>query len=559
MHRKGLHIGFVLAMVLCAVSLHGQSLTGQSSTSSQTSQSQTTISLQSSISKSASSEISPLIAMSSKDYLVTAGDVYSLSFAQGTKSVIYQISVDTTYKIKVANLATLNVRGKTYVEVKEQVEQIVSNNIPMSGVQFILTTPGQFRVRVQGEVTSTAEPSAWGLTRLYDVIQEYMTPYASIRNVQVTDAAGKTRTYDLFKAQRDGDMKENPHVRPGDVITLNRYSRKVTLSGAVERGGSTNTATVDGIYNSNTATVDGIYNSKTATVDGIYAAGTTELDGTYELLDGENLKELISIYGGGYTDFADRDFAEVQRLKAGADEGEGQYEAIYLHSRSEIESFELMNNDRVTIRSIADQRPVVFVEGAIYGAETEVNSSGLVQPANSTVAPIRFSPGENYTYFIRNNSKMFADVADLEKVYIARGGQTISIDAHKIIYDYTYTVDEQLQSNDRLVVPFRQYFVSVAGAVVTPGRYPYLPDRDWEYYIGLAGGFVPNRNSREKVKIVDMYGKKHRKKDPITPETTITAASNSFTYYFSNYSSVITVILSAISTTLTIYIAAQSL
>ena len=60
---------------------------------------------------------------------------------------------------------------------------------------------------------------------------------------------------------------------------------------------------------------------------------------------------------------------------------------------------------------------------------------------------------------------------------------------------------------DTLIIPFRQYLISVAGAVMDPGRYPYIPDRTWEYYIGLAGGFVNEKNMREVVKIRDINGK----------------------------------------------------
>ena len=513
MQKKRLRISLILAAALCAVSLHGQDAgvaaggDGASAGSS--------LAVSNDLEVSERSQV--LLAISSSDYLVTPGDVYRLAFAQGTTPVTYTILVDTSYKIRVANLAVLNVRGKTYVEVKEQVEQVVTKNFSMSGVQFVLTTPGLFYVRVQGEVPSTSEVQAWGLTRLSSVVARHTTAYSSIRNVQVTDSAGRTRTYDLFKAQRNADMSQNPHLRPGDVVTINRYSRKVSLSGAVERGG------------------------------------------TYELLDGENMKDLISVYGSGYTDYADQEFIQVTRLNVDAKEESDKFETIYLRSKSEIENFALLDHDAVSVRSITEQRPVVFIEGAIYGVDTEMTTTGLVQPSNSNIVTARFSPGENYTYFIRNRSRMFADIADLEKVYIEREGKIIPIDAYKIIYDYTYSVEENLQSNDRLVVPFRQYFVSVAGAVVNPGRYPYLPDRTWDYYIGLAGGFIPNRNKREKVSIIDMYGKKHNKKDPITPETTITAASNSFTYFFSNYSSVISTLLTATSLIITVLIAADKI
>ena len=63
-------------------------------------------------------------AMSNPDYLVTAGDVYSLNFAAGTTPVSYKIAVDSSYKIRVANLAVLDGKGKTFVALKNEIENI---------------------------------------------------------------------------------------------------------------------------------------------------------------------------------------------------------------------------------------------------------------------------------------------------------------------------------------------------------------------------------------------------------------------------------------------------
>jgi hypothetical protein len=107
------------------------------------------------------------------------------------------------------------------------------------------------------------------------------------------------------------------------------------------------------------------------------------------------------------------------------------------------------------------------------------------------------------------------------------------------------------------MIPFKQAFISVAGAVNTPGRYPYIPGRTWDYYIGLAGGFVVDKNANQSITIKDIKGNVLGKTDPITPETTITASTNSFTYYFSKYSPVITTILSLISATATLIAVTQ--
>ena len=88
------------------------------------------------------------VAMSNPDYLVTAGDIYTLGYAAGSSAVKYTILVDSSYKIRVSNLSVIDASGKTYLELKKQVEDIVSKNYPMSGVQFVLTTPSSFKVTV---------------------------------------------------------------------------------------------------------------------------------------------------------------------------------------------------------------------------------------------------------------------------------------------------------------------------------------------------------------------------------------------------------------------------
>ena len=70
---------------------------------------------------------------------------------------------------------------------------------------------------------------------------------------------------------RNGDMSQNPYVRPGDVITVNRYERRVTVKGAVER------------------------------------------PGTYELLKNEILKDLVNFYGKGLAPMADTSRIELTR------------------------------------------------------------------------------------------------------------------------------------------------------------------------------------------------------------------------------------------------------
>ena len=467
------------------------------------------------------------LAMSLSYYPVTAGDVYTLTYAAAGNAVKYVIPVDTSYKIRVANLGVINCEGLSYMQLKSQVESIVIKNYPLSGVQFVLTSPSSFIVTVSGEVKETVECSAWSLTRLSSVVLPYLTNYASTRNITVTSSSGTSKNYDLFLAKRNGDLSQDPYLRPGDTVTVNRYERKVKIEGAVERPGE------------------------------------------YELCSGENLKELVEKYAGGLEPLADTSRIELVRTVTG--NGNSGVKA-YLSGEDIKKNKELVCYDSVYIFSYWNMKPVIFVEGAVsenvvlstsnsnadkaQGAVLQSNGASL-ESVNRLIMP--FNEGEDYSYFIRRNKNMFSANSDVEKAYVLREGKAIPMNLNPILYDSTYHADFPMKANDTLIIPFRQFFVSVAGAVKNPGRYPYIPDRTWDYYVGLAGGFVKSQNSFDAVSIVDINGNKLSKTDVITPETTITASTNSFLYFFNQYGPVITTLASIISTTLTILITAEKL
>jgi len=457
-----------------------------------------------------------MLARSSANYRVTPGDVYTLTYAIAANPISYTIAVDSSYRIRVSNLGIVNGAGKTFMQLKSEVEAVVVNNYPLSGVQLVLTQPAIFKVHVKGEVAMAGEVPAWGLSRLSSLIgkdtekdkaaettDNVLTLFTSLRDVSIRSSNGQTKVYDLFKARRLGDLSQDPYLRPGDEITFNRIKRSVTITGEVER------------------------------------------PGTYQLLDEENIKELIEFYGSGFTPVADKTRLEMVRLINSTDIAGDK---IFLTENDIANNYMLENYDVVNVPVISQLQPVMFVEGAIVEgwATTTSATSELV---SSSRLVIQFNKGETYASLVRKHIRWFTPVSDTQNAYIIRNNEHIPINLNPMLYDASYRGEVFVQENDVLIIPFRQYFITVAGAVVSPGRYPYIPDRDWEYYIALAGGFIMERNSLQAVTIIDLSGKKLSKTDAITPETVITARTNHGLYYFNQFAPVVTTILS-IATTL---------
>jgi protein involved in polysaccharide export with SLBB domain len=324
-----------------------------------------------------------------------------------------------------------------------------------------------------------------------------------MRDITVTPSSGESKTYDLFLAQRDGDLSQDPYLRPEDTVRVNRIDRVVTISGAVERAG------------------------------------------TYQLLPGEHLRDLIERYASNLMPTADPSRIELVRyLEPESDSGD----KLYLSEQSIADNYPLRHLDMVTVPSVMDLTPVMFVEGAVRGSDA-------LESAESNAAnrlTVRFNQGENYASLVQRNRYWFTAISDTQNAYIIREEERIALNINPMLYDSGYRSRYFVERNDVLIIPFRQYFVTVAGAVALPGRYPYIPDRSWDYYVALAGGFVREQNSRETVTIKDISGKTMNKTDPITPETMITATTNAGLYYFKQYAPVITTLLSIVTTFISI-------
>ncbi len=446
------------------------------------------------------------LALSSSEYTVTAGDAYQLVyFANGTR-VVYPVIVDSSYQIKIANLGTLNAEGKTFLQLKKDVESIILRNYPMGAPQLVFVTPSEFTVRVIGEVTSAQSKKCWALSRLSEVLAGSTTEFSSKRNVSVVSKNGEERTFDVFMALRNGNLAQNPHLRPEDTVVLHKIQRRVSIGGAVQR------------------------------------------PGTYELLPGENLRDAIDVFAGGFTPQADKERVELSRMSSSA---ENAKEKRYLSAQDFEADIALEDLDSIFVHNRTERTGWIFIEGAII---VEQKSTALTA---SDKTAIQFEADEDYAYLFRRHRGLFTDSSDIKAAYIVRDGTTIPIDISRALYNASYRAELCPQNGDTVIVPFAQNFIIVSGAVNAPGRYPYIPDRDWEYYIALAGGFDKTRNTGKLIHIKDRNGNSVSKKAAVLPEMTITAETNAFTYYFGVYAPILTTTLSLFTAGLTLYIATK--
>lgn len=449
------------------------------------------------------------LAISERQYPVTPGDIYTLTFLLANEAVSSTLLVESDYTINMTIFGKLNARGMTFAQLKPVIEQIIADAYPRSLPSVTITSVGIFQVSIRGEIPQSRYVTVWGLSRLSEVLEDALGPYSSVRDVRIISENGQEKTYDLLMALNQGNLNQNPRIKPGDTIVINRIQKAVEIRGEV------------------------------------YAPGI------YHLLDNEDFKDILT-YTRGFTPGANLSRIRVDRFS-------GDRPITFFlnyNDESALETFEFQNDDVITVPEIARTQPVVFVEGGL-SIEEEVTplfaatpEDTLVDDINRVVYPI--TEGETLYDVLDSLRDSFDPFVDLENAYLLRNGAIIPVNMLNLIYRADMNEDLVLEPFDRIVIPVDRPVVNVTGAVNMPGRFSFNAQESYLYYIALAGGFDQHRNNNNKVIIFSRDGSRRDAALPLEPGDTIQALSTDFLYNFNQYFPAIATGLGFILTIITI-------
>ncbi len=420
-----------------------------------------------------------LLSKSRRNYPVTPGDVYELTYRSAGKETSTDILVESDYTLNLSIFGKVNTENMTFPQLKNEVEEIISkaysNSVPFLEIKSV----GLFEVLIKGQVPKTQFATAWGLSRLSEVIQNRLSGYSSIRSIGIVSKDGILKKYDLFKARNKGIVEEDPFVKPGDTIIVYRRDREIEVKGEVFE------------------------------------------PGTYQILQYENLEELIENYARGLTKLADKSRIRIERIT-----GNQPQTLLVDLSKGYRRTVPLYDGDTIVILSKLKNLPIVFFEGALIPV-----SATSPERIEETVAEVQgeyariihpFKMGETLYDAILSIKEFISPFANLKKAYLIRKEniEPIPINLEKLIYTYEPDYDIILHPFDKIVIPSHRYFVTVIGAVGSPGNLQYSPGKKYDYYVGLSGGIPPGIDS-DNITIFDKNGNRKKIDEAIQPEDMI--------------------------------------
>jgi polysaccharide export outer membrane protein len=440
-----------------------------------------------------------------------------LIFQMGDIQMIKELLVESSYVLDMNVFGKMNAAGMTFAQLKPAVEKIVSAAYPRSMPSLTIAEIGIFHVTIKGDIPRSLNVSAWGLSRLSEIVEGKLGAYSSLRNIEVISGDGVKKQYDLFRAQIFGALDQDPYVKPGDTVVIRESERTVEIVGEVKR------------------------------------------PGMYQPLPGEQLKDLVEVYGNGLTASAQATHIRVDRVSGTA------AQVIYVDLPTGTDrGFVLKDGDKISVTAKTDWLPTVSFEGAVVpqaaavaaaGGQAGAAAAAAASPSGSydrIVYP--FKTGEMLSDALRAVRVSFSPMADLTSVTLVRAGsaEIKTMDAEQLLSGIAPKSDIALAANDRIIIPSLRFSVSVAGAVFFPGNFPYREGYPAAYYMGLAGGVDMERTGDGDYILFDSQGVKRKKTDPVVPGDNIYVPSNGFIYNLNKFLPLWGSIISTVTGTITL-------
>jgi protein involved in polysaccharide export with SLBB domain len=404
-------------------------------------------------------------AVDPNEYIVGPGDEFFIAIS-GVQENSFRVKVDPEGNLYIPKSGSVDLRNKTLADAREIIINQLTKSFRNVDYYISLSSFRRIKVSLVGDVKN---PSTYVLTsnsRLLDLLKSSTGLNASsdIRNIIINSKDGSNRLIDFLAFLRLGDFSQNPFLREGDVVLIDRVNKMVTINGQVK-----------------------------------YPA-------QYEFKEGESIAELIELAGGLLFN-ARKDSIEIIRF---ADDGKNQYCKYFSYNEILENPVKLNFGDQVIIRILPEYfiSQFVTVTGKVKYpglykivkdkttlSEILKNTGGFMEDASLVDATLTRTEADTTTDPEYERIKLIprADMTDDEYDYLKsksrqRVGKVV-VDFEKLILENKASEDIILKRGDQINIPEKKNYIIIIGQVVKPGNIIYNPSFKVEDYIEIAGGF----------------------------------------------------------------------
>lgn len=410
---------------------------------------------------------------------------------------------------------SINVRGKTLLEVKTEIERFIKTTNPNASISISLFKPRTCLVRIYGNVK---KPGIYTLPASYRISDALMIAnkdfssddatinkletsfflndleqkrqfelvdkgipsdyYYATRNIFIYNPNYGLRKADLEMSKSRNSFENNPYIREGDEIFVPFVPvnyEYVTISGAVVQPGK------------------------------------------YFYKKGDKLSDLIA-FSKGFKTNADLNNVLVQNensiIKIQIDDNFKVYPDLELEPYMNVIVGETQTkrNSKTGVAGIFGcvEKPGVYpIEIGKTRVLDIINLAGglACEPSFSNSYVIRSHPQRQYweepsidLFSIFKQSNLTMEDTSRFKMDLYTRGNFVSCDLYELIVKKNQSHNILLSDGDLIILPQSKKSVYVWGQVKNPGYVPFEAGKNYEWYIEKAGGYLSTaRKSRVRI------------------------------------------------------------
>lgn len=376
-----------------------------------------------------------------RNYMIGVGDQLNIDLF-GYSDVNYKLKVSPEGTIRIPNFGPVKVMGLSFEDAQIKIKAALTQIYPQiaEGKTAVQLSVGQMRsikVTLIGEI---AKPGSYTLPSLASIANALYVSggpnsIGSYRNIELVRNGKTIVHFDLYDFLLKGDLTKNLRLEEEDIIKVNPYETRVTISGAIKRRA------------------------------------------IYEITKGEVLSDLLKL-AGGYTDGAYQEFIRVVRY------GKNEREILTV-TVANLNNFILKSGDFCLVDSVANKfSNRVIIGGAVfhpgnYSLKDFSNLQSLLAVANLKSEAflkrgVITRRGDNY--LLRSIDFNVDDIVHGNSSLILQNEDSVRIFS---IFD--------IKHRDS---------VSINGEVYKQGFFPYTDSMQLQDLILQAGGFTEGASAK---------------------------------------------------------------
>jgi len=399
-----------------------------------------------------------------ENYFVGPGDVFQI-IVKGLDEQNFLARIDHEGNLYIPKNGLINLVDTKLIDAKKKIENKIYEYYRNVDVQISLVEFKTIKVSLIGNVATPQEFGLKGNSRLSELLfnSRIINQNSDLRKIKIINPLRKDSTYDLIKYIRLGERNQNPYLREGDIVQIDKSDKTISINGEVK-----------------------------------YPA-------IYEFVENENAYDFI-LLSGGITDKADESNIEIISFE---ENNRIQTSKIFSLNELKNQNVQLKKSDKIVIRRKPEYliERYITIEGfvkypGVYKIQQNKttlkdiinNAGGFIENASLKDAYLtRKTLEKSDSELERLKTIERADLTDDEYEYLKAKTRSTKgrmvVDFEKLFVQNDENENVILKEGDYIFVPEIKNYITLVGQVKNPGNINFDPKFEIDDYINMAGGF----------------------------------------------------------------------